>query len=374
MHLAEGKVGQQAVISMTCIAMATAGLFSFYSGELYPNGNSTYVSFPVGVLIAGLVFMLAAAAMKACNANCFIEMLEFSVGKFFARIICAVFIVYCIVAAILPLNRFLNIMFNSFFINSNYFTISVFIYPVLVVFSLLGLEPICRTARALVWFFLLAHMLMLGSEAGGLEITEMAPIMGDGIKNTAIISLKSSAIFLPALLFILMITRSVHGIKFAKRAASFAVPITTVFCGITYLALAMMFNYVDLTNIYTPLYRYSMAVASESLILRLDKNMSFIWIMAILLSGSYYVYASSNIYAKIFSQNDMRPAAMGVALMLLSIAVGSHLTFPAIKDVFDFLRNYGFFIFVVPVILVSGIAIVRASILNNRRKYEVGTN
>ena len=61
MHLAEGKVGQQAVISMTCIAMATAGLFSFYSGELYPNGNSTYVSFPVGVIIAGLVFMLAAA-------------------------------------------------------------------------------------------------------------------------------------------------------------------------------------------------------------------------------------------------------------------------------------------------------------------------
>ena len=36
MHLAEGKVGQQAVISMTCIAMATAGLFSFYSGDYIP--------------------------------------------------------------------------------------------------------------------------------------------------------------------------------------------------------------------------------------------------------------------------------------------------------------------------------------------------
>ena len=133
-----------------------------------------------------------------------------------------------------------------------------------------------------------------------------------------------------------------------------------------------MFNYVDLTNIYTPLYRYSMAVASESLILRLDKIMSFIWIMAILLSGSYYVYASSNIYAK-YSPRTICAPRRGSGIDASVNAVGSH-DIPAIKDVFDFLRNYGFFIFVVPVILVSGIAIVRASILNNRRKYEVGTN
>lgn len=372
MHLAEGKVGQQAIISITSIAMITAGLFSFYSGELYKTGNSTYVSFPVGAIIAGLVFILAAAAMKACNAHSLMDMFEFGSGKLIARIIAAVIIVYCITCAILPINRFLNIMFNSFFVNSNYFSISVFIFPVLVIFSLLGLEPICRTARALVWFFLFAHIYTLLNEAGGLEVYSMAPIMGDGIQNTAMISLKASTLFLPALLFLLWIPKSVQGTKFAKRAAYFSVPITAVICGITYLALAMMFTYKDLTNIYTPLYRFSMVLASESLILRLDKIMSFVWIMATLLSGAYYVYASSNIYTKIFSQNDTRPSALGISLVLLSIAVGSHLTLPIVKQAFDFLRNYGFLILVVPIILVSGIALVRANILNRRQQNEVG--
>ncbi|NLB62076.1 MAG: GerAB/ArcD/ProY family transporter [Clostridiales bacterium] len=372
MNLSEGKSGQQAIISMTCVAMVTTGLFSFYSGELYPLGNSTYVSFPVGAIIAGLVFLLAVAAIKSCNAHNLMDMFEFSIGKFLARIISAILIVYCITCAILPLNRFLNIMYNSFFINSNYFSIALFIIPVLAYFSLLGLEPICRTARALVWFLLAMHFFSLISEVGELDVYHIAPIMGDGLENTALVSLKASGLFLPALLFILWNPKSVHGLKFAKRAGYFSVPITAIVCGLTFLALAMMFTYIDLTNLYTPLYRYSMVRALENLILRMDKIMSFIWIMAVLLASSYYMYASSNIYAKMFKQNDSRPASIGLSIIMLYIAISSHLTLTIVKQVLDLLRNYSFLILSVPIIIVSGIAIVRASIINRRQQNEVG--
>ena len=65
MKLCQGRVGKQEGANLIGIALVSSALFVLDIAEAYQYGNGTYVSFPGAILLALVLFLLLAGAMRA---------------------------------------------------------------------------------------------------------------------------------------------------------------------------------------------------------------------------------------------------------------------------------------------------------------------
>lgn len=360
MNLREGKIGRQETICALVISLCISGLFSIDSADAYEKGNSTYISIPLAACIALLVFLLAAWAMRSSRSANLISMLEYGAGKVLGRVIALALSFMLLLFAAIPMTRFFDILHNLFYTTSNYFALSIYVLPAIMVFAWLGFEIIGRSSKLFIVIVLAVHLMLIIFAITECEPLNLAPVMGDGYAHLSEFAVTGNILFLPGLLAVLCLTRGTQGLKNARFSGISAVLIVVLICGVTQLVLGMIYPYSELAGIYTPLTKLNTSSINENVLARLDTLATFTWFMGAIIAAAFYIYSASYIYTQSFEQKDIRPVVCALSTLALAVTIASHLGEFILSNVLKPLREYGGFVVTIPVAAASLSAVIRS--------------
>lgn len=370
MNLREGKIGKQETICALAISLCVSGLFSIESDDAYTHGNSTYISIPLALLISAGVFLLAAAAIKKSGSQDLIRLFRYGAGKVMGSVLSVVFVFMLMVSAAVPITRFFDIIHNLYYVESNFFSLGIYVLPVLLIFGCLGFESIARAAKIFTFLVIFAHLALLLYASKTFDVLNLAPFVGDGLEHMGRYAFTGNIFFLPAMLAILCLTRGTQGLKNARTSGMWAAIASLIVCGATQLIIGIVYPYSDLAGIHTPLFNLNSISMDSNPMTRLDIITIFIWLLGAISAASFYTYSASYVYARTFDQRDIRPTVCAFATVTLCIIVASHLGEFSLATILVPLREYGFYFLTIPVAAVSLSSIIRAAI--GKKRSEAG--
>lgn len=361
MNLREGRIGLQEGVCIAAIAMVTSGLFTIDPHSGYANGNATYITLPISILLSALVFFVVTSAMKRSGAVNLAEFLKMELGQVGAAMVSIVLMLFLVIAAYAPLSRFAQAMHGLFFNGVSYRRIIMFILPTVLIVAWMGLETLGRTAKCFSLVLLIILLVTLASAMSEFETYRLYPLMGGDIKHVASQSMSGMMSFLPTVVGLMVICSGLNGIGFTQKSLLIGIAITIIICFITQLALGMVYTYSELEQLYMPLFRINHLDTFEAQLLRLDKLSHMAWLNGGMIAGAFYIYAASMLFTQTFALKDIRPAIGTNALLTVIIMTmefdGLILKLDKAKD---FATNFGFIIVSLPLIIAATIAAIRS--------------
>ena len=186
----------------------------------------------------------------------------------------------------------------------------------------LGAETLVRTARILLPILLLSVAAALLSGIGEYHLYRIHPIpFGEPLQiftQAGGAQIRAAAPLI-ALLCIGEGTQDRMAMRSAGRIGMIA---GGLLAAAALFALSMTFTYTQLKDMPSPFYRMLVEVRAENPTLRLDRAVLFLWLSGAILSAAFYLYAASVLYAKTFGVRDVRPAALcmsGIAVTLILV-------------------------------------------------------
>lgn len=322
MNIRLGRIGEREGASAAAIAMTVSGIFTFENKLLYENGNSTYITLPLSVLVSLMFFILILQLMKSSGIENLGELFSAGLGGVVSPIVSVAFALLIIYSAYAPLSQFVRAMHGLFFDGVSYSRIVVFTMPAVIVLSLLGFETIGRSARltAPVLFALL--LLSTAASSSEFEAYRLYPLPGSAVEQIAIQTLEEVGTFLPALLCLLINADGLNGIETAKRSGVRAALFSAVICCISQLALGLCYTYRELGELFMPMFRINYLSKFEAHFMRMDKLAHMIWLAGGMIASSFYIHAGARWFSHFFDIRDVRPPAVGgIALVSLMIMI-----------------------------------------------------
>lgn len=315
MNLREGRSGTSESVFSLSLAMTICGLFIISSEQAYAGGNSTYISVPLGCLLAFFVYAACAWAQIKTGSGDLSELFTYAFGRVASSVISVVICAIQVLFISIIMDRFLNLMQAFFFHDASIYALAGYFFAVTTVLACMGFEVQNRTAKLTAILFLLVHILLLFNSRSGYESYKIYPVVGDGSEHMLLFSLQSVILFLPSLTVLLSCSGGVNGSASGMRISLRATTVTTIICAVTQLFLALSATYDELAEFFMPLYRMSMVTGEENFLVRLDKVSAFIWTLGALSACAYLLYGASHLFCRTFSQDDIRPGAVSFGLV-----------------------------------------------------------
>lgn len=360
MRLREGRIGTQEAVALTAVMLCILGVFALEPGFSYADGNSTFVSVPLSITCSFLFFGFVRTGMVRYASVDLFSYWECSAGKIGASLASCGLLLALFLCAYIPTSRFVTMMNVFVFTDAHYNNIVAYLIPVVGIILFLGGETISRMALFFAPFLVISLVVALVSAIPSYELYRLYPLFGDGVGHIAEVVGSNTTLFLPAMLGLLVLSPAVHGVSRAGRAGLIACGIAVFLCAVTLFVIALVYDYKELTPLQLPLYRINMKVQQEQGLMRLDKLGVFVWMAGSILVSVYAIHISSILYARMFSQEDARPAGAAFAVVLISIiALGQGKAHGIIFESVNFLHRYGYYLFLPLLFLVSAPGVFR---------------
>lgn len=321
MKLKEGRIGIQEGMFAAAVTLCMNGIFSINPEYAYSQGNSTYLSIPLSILLSAAFFLAITLLMKRTGTKALDELMTVTVGKIGAKVMAVPLILALLLCAVTPMIQFIELMHAMLFSNSSYVAIIAFIFPSIMIIAWQGMESIGRIAKCFGVFLLLMLIVAIATAIPTFETYRLYPIMGDGAAHFAGFTASQTLSFLPPLLALLIIGRSMQGVEHARRAGLYAALTAILVCGITQFALSLVYTYQGLADSFVPLYKINTLNLSESRFLRLDKLFAIAWLNGCMISSAFCIYAASLLFAKTFSQRDVNPSVAAISCVAIGATI-----------------------------------------------------
>lgn len=359
MRLNEGKLGAQESVSLVALAITAASIFLLDSDKAYSQGNSSFVSSPLSIIIAAALFVLMWNAMRALGARDICELNELCVGKAMGLALnllaAGIFILYAYRLAA----RFCIMIHGRVFTAAQYESVALWIILPVAYAAIKGFECIGRLAKifggVIAVFILISLAFMLTSY----DISRLAPFPGDTAKLVTD-TFSRSADAVAAFLGLLCTAGALQGAKNVKRNGLIAALIAFLLVLAVQLAIGATFTYADLRGMSMPIYIMKMVVLRESYLFRLDQLNLFIYMLVAVIAAAYYVYCAAYVLTKCTRGRDIRPTVIGIsALILAALRVDHRFEAGAIQRSIDFLYDNACFA-AIPFAAAGIIGLIRA--------------
>ena len=361
MRLREGRIGRREAIAAAAVSLCMNGIFAIDGAYAYSGGNSTYVTVPLAALCSLLPILLLVFSMERCGSTSLSEHLLGVMGCVFGRLLAVLLGFALVICAALPLAAFAQVLHKLVYDGVKYSAILAFIFPVTVFTAIKGFESIGRTALCIAGFLLASFAAALISASNGYELYRLYPLMGGGAAHVASFSLSETLAFMPPLTALAVCAEALQGLDNVRRSACGASLISAAVCLAAQLAVGLSYPAEILTGMTLPLYRIGFLSANPGYLMRLDKLFIMIWLMGAMLSGAYCIYSASRLYAGVFRQRDVTPAAAVVSLFVC----GSLLALledesGAVSRIGGIAARYGFALVLMPVLAASAAGLIKA--------------
>ena len=319
MNLRIGAFGRQESAAVVLIAAFFSGCFGIDSGVLYARGNASWIVQIIAVVQALLLFEGTVWVLRVRGGNDLSALIGTSRIK---RFLAIPLILALILAAMQPLESFLFTITQYVFTDSKQVTAMLYLAPCLFLLTALGAETLVRTARILLPILLLSVAVALLSGIGEYHLYRIHPIpFGEPLQ---IFTQAGSAQIRAAapLIALLCIGEGTQDRMAMRSAGRIGMIAGGLLAATALFALSMTFTYTQLKDMPSPFYRMLVEVRAENPTLRLDRAVLFLWLSGAILSATFYLYAASVLFAKTFGVRDVRPAALymsGIAVTLILV-------------------------------------------------------
>ena len=367
MRLCEGRIGNQEGASAVGLAAGMSVIFTLDSSRAYANGNATYITSPLAIIIAAGIFLLLCCAMNITDAKRLDELIAKTAGGVGRHLIGAITAAYLLFSAWSLTERFTTVMHSFVFTSSDYGSIVVWTMLSVGFMALMGFECIGRMAK--IFGAALGVLVILGlvGASSGYEAYRLAPFPADDIGGIAANCAESVAAGFAPLLCILCTAPALQGAKSLRRAGLIGAGAAALAAGLTQLCLGLAYPYEKLRIIAMPLYRLNLILLQESYWFRLDELGIFIWFIGCTIASAYYIYCAASVITRLWTRLDVRPAAASAAASIAAVLLLCHIAdTTAWEDTVAFIRSYAYFA-VIPFAL-TGIAAILKSVLTKKDK------
>lgn len=332
MNLRIGAFGRQESAAAVLIAAFFGGCFGMDRRALCEYGNASWIVQLIATVQALLLFEAAVWALRVRGGNDLSALIGRSRIK---KLLAIPLILALLLAAMQPLEQFLFTMTQYVFTDAKQVTVCLYLLPCLFVLTALGAETVVRTARILLPILVLSVIAALLSGIGEYHLYRIHPIpLSDPIR---IFTLAGSAQVRAAapLLALLCIGEGTQE-RLAMRSAGRVGAIAGgILAEVALFALSLTFTYTQLEGMPSPFYRMLVEVRAENPTLRLDRAVLFLWLSGAILSAAFYLYAAGVLFAKSFGVRDIRPVALclsGIALSLILVLYYDSKTTETVKE------------------------------------------
>ncbi|MDO4543082.1 MAG: GerAB/ArcD/ProY family transporter [Clostridia bacterium] len=352
MNLREGSFGMQESASAAAIAVIVVGIFSINNADVYARGNSMWLSSIIALAICSVLFLCLIRAMEKNRCNSLFELCHAVLGKVIGSLAIYALVLLMLLAAILPLNGFLQTLTRFIFTEASDESIAIYFLVGSSVLSMLGMEILARTSRLIIWLIPLSFIAVFAISASEFEAYRLYPLAGSDARELLRQVALSLFRYLMPLLALLSVSRGTQGLRFSKKAGLIALASGGVLSVLCFLAEGLRYGYTDLSSMSSPIYRLiSEARFSESSF-RVDKAILFIWVMAGILSAAYFVYSASLLYCKKTGVGDIRPVALCMSGLALTFLLMLRLNVGIVECIMARLYSDAWMVMLVPVVLL----------------------
>lgn len=318
MNLREGRIGIQEGVCLCVTAMCISGLFTLDPYKTYSKGNTGYITLPLAIFASLIIFLIAMAVMKRTNMDNLSDMVEVALGRGGAGIASTILLMSFILAAYVPLASFTQAMHALFYNGVEYGKLLLFIIPSVVIMAWLGFEAIGRVAKCFSWILIAVTALSLIGASSEFEVYRLYPLMAGGLKHNSKLVICQTTVFLPAMAATLITMKGLNGINSAKRIGIRSAVIAMIICLVVQLAEGLTFEYIELSELFMPLYKINHLNLAENRLLRVDKIAQMVWLNGCILSASFYLYAGSAAFCRGFGIKDIRPSLAAAAVITVA--------------------------------------------------------
>lgn len=321
MNLREGRIGVGEGVSIAAISMCTSGLFNFDAKNSFAGGSASYITLPVGGLLALAFFILVLEVMRRSGARNLSELILTAFGDIGGVAATLVVTLCLLVAAYSPLSGFVQAMHGLFFNGVGYGKLAMYVFPTVLFTAWLGFETIGRTAKCFALLLLVILAVSVLTASSEFETYRLYPFPGSTPALLLRETLAQTGAFLPALMSLLITCTGLQGARHAKKAGVTAALVSVVICAAAQLAVSLAFTYTELGDLFMPLFRINNLKSLETHLLRMDKLAYIAWLSGGMLTGAFYIYAASLLFSQVCGVRDIRPVlgsnTLIVALLML---------------------------------------------------------
>ncbi len=308
MKLHEGRSGTQEIACLAGMSVGIMSLFGIDSQTLYLDGNISYITIPIAIIISLAGAFIAMSALKSGSGV--------NRGGILIKLAAVIEAILLILAGIMLLSRFTHAVHYHIFGQSGYERVVVWTVLTIALVTVPGFETISRTARCICMALVLLLVATLAVSSEGSEIYRLSPFPGKGIKSAATETWALSALLLPGIAAIMFFPKSANGYCNARKGTLVGALTAAVTASAAQLVLGMAYAYTELRDIFLPLYELNMILPSEGYFMRYDKLLLFIWLIGALVVCAYYAYSAGNILCRVSFGSDARPAVLALCALL----------------------------------------------------------
>ena len=361
-----GKSGVMEGASTASIAMCTGALFTIESTKLYQNGNASYLTLPVSVLLSLILFLALLRSMEKCGAANLHELLSKGLGRF-GEITLSILLVFILLfRAYAPLGSFIRSLHGLFFEGVSYRDLIVFVAPTVFIVAILGFETIARTAKCFAVLLASIYIVSLAAAYPEFDVYRLYPLLGSGAAAVTVQIAEEVGVFFPALLSLLIIGEGLNDLRTARRIGVISSAVSALVCFTAQMALGLVYTYEGLSRQFMPFFHINYLNMFEAHFMRLDKLANIVFMNGAILTGAFHIYGAARLYSQSFGIRDIRPPVTAFSLItailvLLETELPDNSLFASAKG---FVDAYGFMLVCIPAVAASAIAAIRY-----RRKY-----
>lgn len=254
----------------------------------------------------------------------FIQINEKILGKWIGKAVSLLFVLMTFIYAASLLfysGTFLNIHLLP---NTPMIALNILLALVIVMGVRLGLETIARSAEIFILFFTILFILLVLFIIPEVRLEKIQPIFEAGpihIMKSSLSLIEVMAV--DAVVLLMIFPAFINNIKQAKKSfyigyllGGFAIII------LTFLSIAVLGPYSTATE-YHPSYELAKRINIGNFIQRLEAVMAGLWILALYIKATIYLYATVFGMAQIFNLKEYKPLTIpiGVAAVVLSLVM-----------------------------------------------------
>ncbi len=352
MNLRIGKFGKQETTSVVLLATLGSGLFAVDNTTVYQNGNVVYLTSLVAMLASLLLFEALTALMARHDAPDLSALLRRLLGRVAGGIAAIALIGGLLLMALLPLTQHLHALTQYVYVDAKQVALCLYFLPCLAVLGWLGMETIARTCRLVLPFFLVALLLALWMGHSQYALFRLFPFPGDSAAGIARQSVSALFRFFTPLLALLTIGSATQCVQNLRTAGRIGLLAGGGLAAVAQFFLGMMFQHTELQSQIAPLYRFLSEVCSDTPLVRSERMLLFVWVIAGLLVAAFYVYAAALLFAKLYGVGDIRPIAFLFSTLTVSVLLLLHYDSSETVHVLQWLFQNGWCLVVAPILLL----------------------
>lgn len=348
MNLKEGRIGRQETAAMVWIACWISGIFSMNTEDYYAHGNAVYLSTVLSAALSLLAFYLVAEAMRRGACENLAALYRRAFGRTLAAPLGLVTALALVYAAVIVLVRLTMITARYVYAESDVANAALYFFICVLVLAWMGLEIIGRTNKLFLKWIIGGALVQVIIALPELRVFRLYPLPGAPLAEILWQGASGTSRYFPALLALLVCGVGVQGVDNAAKGALIGASGGGLMAGGMELTIGMAYPYSMLSEMHSPMYRLTMILRSDDGYLRTDKLLLFFWGLAGMLSGGYYTYASSLLYAETSDMRDIRPVVVAMAAIIASLVLMGQMNLPAFENVAELLWDAAFAVMLLP--------------------------